>query len=64
METTWSKPDRFVENGLAQRENTGILRLSLVKVCATLELRNKSYIMTEDPLILGQNPVLKYSFFL
>lgn len=59
METTWSKTDGFVEEGKHRHDLP-----YFVKACATLGLCNKNCIMTKDPLILGQNPVLKYSSFL
>ena len=56
--------DEFVEKRLARGKTQVYFVSPFVKVCATLGFHNKSYIMTGDPLILGQNPVLKYSFFL
>ena len=56
--------DGFVEKRLARGKTQAYFVSPFVMVCATLGLHNKSYIVTGDIMILGQNPVLKYSFFL
>lgn len=55
--------DGFVKKGLARGKTRAYFVSPSVKAYATLDL-HKSYIMTVDPLILGKDPVLKYSFFL